>query len=628
MKRIFSFAMLALISLSLFACAEARNQKPVINGAKDITITQGDPFDPLEGITATDPEDGDITKNIQVVGWTASNTTEEAGTYSITYTVSDSKGLAADPVTIVLEIKPRGGGSAKAPVISGVVRNQEFYIGTGDWDPLNGITATDELDGDITDKLQVVEDAESFYDLTFPGKYTIKIRVVNSNNIVANETIILNVLPSPIPTSIPKTEIKIVLWHAMGDANQQLLKKYAQSFHDYYAKPENGGYNFVVEIPDSKGNYDSLKTEMIYAITAGTMPNMVQAYPDHVAEYLAGNAVINLNPYIYNATWGLNGADALDDIIQSYREENSQYDTLGTYYSLPFNKSTEVMIYNKTLLDQLGLDVPETWQDIFEMAPTLNQWAQSNNIQNFVPASYDSLGNAFITFVRQFDGKYTGINYQNFQGQYLWRNDENTTAAMQFLKDNKQFITLPEYWDQQYASTPFVNRQTAITIGSSAGVRYNVPANNLFEIGVAPVPYNADKPESKAVIQQGTNIALLKTGTNEQRFVSWLFLKWLINTENTIDWAMNTGYLPVRESGYNHPTYQSFLNNPTADQKYISMAANAAYLQFDHFYYDPAFIGSSRARTAVGDALERIMLGDGNIAAALEDAYKTASLGQ
>ena len=91
---------------------------------------------------------------------------------------------------------------------------------------------------------------------------------------------------------------------------------------------------------------------------------------------------------------------------------------------------------------------------------------------------------------------------------------------------------------------------------------------------------------------------------------------------------MNTGYLPVRESGYNHPTYQAFLNNPTNDQKYISMAANAAYQQFDHFYYDPAFIGSSRARNAVGEALERIMLGDGNIAEALQDAYNTASLGQ
>ena len=54
------------------------------------------------------------------------------------------------------------------------------------------------------------------------------------------------------------------LRHAMGDANQLLLKKYA-SFHDYYALPENG-YNFVVEIPDNKGNYDTLKTEMIWQL--------------------------------------------------------------------------------------------------------------------------------------------------------------------------------------------------------------------------------------------------------------------------------------------------------------------------------------------------------------------------
>ena len=95
---------------------------------------------------------------------------------------------------------------------------------------------------------------------------------------------------------------------------------------------------------------------------------------------------------------------------------------------------------------------------------------------------------------------------------------------MQFLKNNKNYITLPEYWDQDYASTPFINRQTAITIGSSAGVRYNVPSgDNAFEIGVGPVSYNANKPNAKAVIQQGTNIALMKSGTDTQRFVSWLF---------------------------------------------------------------------------------------------------------
>ena len=149
----------------------------------------------------------------------------------------------------------------------------------------------------------------------------------------------------------------------------------------------------------------------------------------------------------------------------------------------------------------------------------------------------------------------------------------------------------------------------------------------MFEIAVAPVPYNALMPNNKAVIQQGTNISLMNTGTEQQKLAAWLFLKHMISTENTIDWAMQTGYLPVRYSAYESETYQAFLTNPTANQLYISMAANAAYLQSDNMFFDPAFIGSSRARTQVGLALERIMIGDGNIAAALQEAYTEANLG-
>lgn len=627
MKKLFQVAFVLLSALALVACAGSRNQKPVIKGAKDLVIQQGDAFNPLAGITAEDKEDGDITNKIQVSGWDEDDSTENAGTYAITYNVEDSKGLKADPVTIQLKIESKE-ADRDVPVFMGVVKVQDYYIGAGDWSPLTGITASDEEDGDLTSQIQVLTTGGSFYDLTMPGTYTIRIRVANTAGLIANETITLTVHASPIPDVITKNPVKVEMWHAMGAANQALLQKYADSFRAFYALPENGGYDFTVVIGDGKSNYDTLKTDMIYGITSGNIPNLVQGYPDHVAEYLAGNAVVNLNPYIYNQQYGLVGKDALDDIIESYRLENSQYDTTGTFYSLPFNKSTEVMIYNKTVVDQLGLTVPQTWQELFALAPQLNAWAAQNNIQNFVPAAYDSLGNAFITFTRQFDGAYTAINFENFKGQYLWRDNANTTAAMEFLKSNNTVFTVPEYWAQQYASTPFIAKQTIFTIGSSAGVRYNVPANGEFEIGVAPVPYNADKPESKAVIQQGTNVSIMKTGSNDQKFVSWLFLKWLINTENTIDWAMNTGYIPVRTSGFEHPTYQAFLNNPTEAQKYISMAANAAYAQADHFFYDPAFIGSSRARNAVGAAFQRIMVGDGKIADALEAAYREASLGQ
>jgi multiple sugar transport system substrate-binding protein len=135
------------------------------------------------------------------------------------------------------------------------------------------------------------------------------------------------------------------------------------------------------------------------------------------------------------------------------------------------------------------------------------------------------------------------------------------------------------------------------------------------------------KQKAKAVIQQGTNVSLMKTGTAQEQLASWLFLKHLINKENTTDFAMRSGYLPVRTSAYLSDTYQTFLNTPTANQLYISLAANAAYKQSGYMFYDPAFIGSSRARVQVGLALERIMIGDGNITAALLDAYNEANLG-
>lgn len=642
MKKIVLTMTLILGLFVLSACATRRNQAPEIKGAVEtVTIQKGEAYNPLTGVTAEDDRDGDLTSSITVSGFEADDVNYE-GTYSIILTVTDAEGLT-DQVTISLTVE--GTTTVLPPVFSGVIAQQTYYIGSGDYDPKSGVTATDPVDGNITANIQVI----GTYLLDTPGTYNITLRVQNAGGVRANATIILTVAQSDIPLTLTSDPITITLWHAMGEANQALLIKYANAFMAVYP-------NITVVIPAGVGNYDTLKSNMTTAITANAMPNLVQCYPDHVAEYLNGNAVLNLDPYMQSAAWGLNGADDIDDIIASYLEENSQYDAAGTYYSLPFNKSTEVMIYNKTAFDALGLSEPQTWQDIIAAAPALKAYGENiaetkvraANVGKteaelaplitaakalIVPASYDSTGNAFITFTRQFGGAYTSIDYETFLGNYLWHTNDNTTAAMSFLKTNKSIITLPDFWDQDYASTPFVNQQTFVTIGSSAGVRYNVPAIDgstglpLFEIAVGPVPYNSAMPDNKAVIQQGTNIAIMKTGTAQEQLASWLFLKWLIKTENTVDWAMNTGYLPVRTSGYESTTYQAFLDNPTANQLYISMSANAAYRQSGYMYYDPAFIGSSRARTQVGLALERIMLGDGDIADALLDAYTETNLG-
>src|SRR5690554_3128152 len=541
MKKVLFSILILLGVLTLSACATKRNQAPVITVENPTqVIQQGDDFDPLDGVTAEDEEDGDLTDQVTVSGYEDGDN-DIVGTYVITLSVEDSAGAKAN-ATINLTVQ--GDTAVEPPVLLGVVPQQTYYIGSGDYDPLAGITAQDPDGNDITDSIVQT----GAYLLDAAGTYTINIRVT-FEGVRASASIQLTVIDSNIPTALTGN-VSITFWHAMGEANTNLVKGYADDFMEIYP-------NVTINIPEGVGNYDTLKSNMINAITAGDFPNMVQGYPDHVAEYLNGNAVLNLNPYIYSSSWGLNGDDALDDIIGSYLEENTQYDANGTFYSLPFNKSTEVMIYNKTVFDKLGLDVPETWQDIIDIADELEAEGRAIARQKVldanpgktavelsseiaaaqalvVPAAYDSTGNAFITFARQFGGAYTSLNFSTFEGEFLWNSDDNTFAAMQFLKDNNHVLTLPEYWDQDYASTPFVNQQTFVTIGSSAGVTYNVPSSG-FDIGVAPVPYNEDMPEEKAVIQQGTNISLMDTGSAQEKLASWLFLKYLISKEVTTD---------------------------------------------------------------------------------------------
>ena len=76
------------------------NTAPVLNGVSDKTIEQGDEFYLLDGITATDKQDGNLTSQIEVSG---NINTFIPGSYKLTYTVSDKEGLttsAAATITV------------------------------------------------------------------------------------------------------------------------------------------------------------------------------------------------------------------------------------------------------------------------------------------------------------------------------------------------------------------------------------------------------------------------------------------------------------------------------------------------------------------------------------------------
>ncbi|HHK5535774.1 TPA: M4 family metallopeptidase [Bacillus mobilis] len=78
---------------------EVKNEIPILKVPATITITEGDKFDPMVGVLATDKEDGDLTSKVKVNGEV---NTSKAGTFEIIYSVEDSVGNEVHTIQKVL----------------------------------------------------------------------------------------------------------------------------------------------------------------------------------------------------------------------------------------------------------------------------------------------------------------------------------------------------------------------------------------------------------------------------------------------------------------------------------------------------------------------------------------------
>lgn len=425
----------------------------------------------------------------------------------------------------------------------------------------------------------------------------------------------------------------IKLAYGFGASIKTVIKELVAEFEEEYAE-----YGIKVEYDEQSG-YDGLKEALVMQIQTGTAPTLAVGYPDHFAEYLVADGIVPLDPYIKSEEVGI--WDKANNTWQSdynfyadYLAENQQFDVNETFYGLPFNKSTEVLVYNKQFFERFELKVPETWAELESVAKQINQIALSGDADEefgvnvkelaeqgkFIPVAWDSGSNLFITATRQWGGEYTQAVYERDGRVSLTAglqkyNNPTVVKCMEYLQGlaNQGLFNVPGAWEKDYSSDLFKEIQCILSIGSSAGVGYNV--GGKCSVGVSTIPFNSDT-NIKQVIQQGTNLCMFAQATPEQKLAGWLLIKYLLSPEVNAEFAIRTGYFPVSASSENTTEYQRFLSDPTDEEVNYQLAAlvNKSYRDKGFSYFtDPAWAGSSKIRTNVGDAIDTILIARNDI---------------
>ena len=422
--------------------------------------------------------------------------------------------------------------------------------------------------------------------------------------------------------TIPETfdtsrEYEVTFW-AKNDTNMTQVNIYKQAIADFEALYPNITVNLRLYT-----DYGKIYNDVITNLATGTTPDVCITYPDHIATYLTGaDTVVPLDALFADEKYGLGGSQLRFDgptqeqIVPQFLEECAFN---GSYYAIPYMRSTEACYVNKTYVEKLGYQLPEvlTWDFVWEVSTAATRKNADGtylvNGQNvMLPFIYKSTDNMMIQMLKQLDG-----GYSSHHGSIEIFND--TTHSL--LKEIAGHVNDGAFNTFKLAGYPanFLNAgQCIFAVDSTAGATWmgsNAPLVDIsedalveFETVVMPIPQF--DPQNPTMISQGPSICVFNKEDPQQVLASWLFAQYMLTDEVQIAYASTEGYVPVTSKAQNSETYQTYLSRCGEDnEQYYNIKIQASQLLLnntDKTFVTPVFNGSASLRNAAGQMIEEV----------------------
>ncbi len=199
----------------------------------------------------------------------------------------------------------------------------------------------------------------------------------------------------------------------------------------------------------------------------------------------------------------------------------------GTPYGVPFIAVSHGIYYNKDLFNELGIDIPQTWEELLAAAQTI----KDAGYIPFANASGDEWTIAEIVFMNiapTFIGGYEG-RQAYLDGDRCF-NDEQMVAAFQavadlapFVPDGQQALT---YYDSQQL---FLMGQAAMWLGGSWDIPFFESEEPDFEWGVFGIPAPEGQDQRYVTFHLDAGMGVNAASPNKE--AAKKFLEWMTTPE-------------------------------------------------------------------------------------------------
>ena len=364
--------------------------------------------------------------------------------------------------------------------------------------------------------------------------------------------------------------------------------------------------DIVVE-PVYTGNYDDTVTKIQTAIQGGTPPDVFVSLATQRFTMASTGMAMPLDDLI--AADGEEGQAYIDDFLDGFMLD-SYVD--GQIYSIPFQRSTMVLFYNKDAFEEVGLDPedpPETWEEVVEYGQKLTN---ENRYGVGLALNSGSAQWAFTGFCLQ--NSANGENLMTEDGKQVLFDTPENVEALQFWLDlqNKYQIMAPCIVQWTDLPTQFLAGEVAM-IYHTTGNMANINDNAEFEFGTAFLPGH-----KRVAAPTGGGNFYISSGISEERVqAAWKFIKFATETERAAQWSLDTGYVATRESCFETDLIKNYYEELPQ--------AKVAYDQIPYSGPELTTYNAAEIWRVLNDNIQAAVVGDATPQEALTAAQEQAT---